>query len=111
VLSRVHWVRLELVAEVKYLSWTDDNLLRQVVYEGLREEAGGRRSSPAGFLRSAPGMPQTICQKNKEMITSTWFKVKRFLRRAPRPSGSTTPAWFAIDSLLEEDGFELSVPR
>jgi hypothetical protein len=27
VLSRVHWVRLELVAEVKYLTWTDDNLL------------------------------------------------------------------------------------
>jgi DNA ligase D-like protein (predicted ligase) len=38
VLSRVHWVRPELVAEVKYLTWTDDNLLRQVVYEGLRED-------------------------------------------------------------------------
>jgi hypothetical protein len=32
VLSRVHWVRPELVAEVKFLTWTDDNLLRQVVY-------------------------------------------------------------------------------
>ena len=48
VLSRVHWVRPKLVAEVKYLTWTDDNLLRQVVYEGLREEACGRRGSPAG---------------------------------------------------------------
>jgi DNA ligase D-like protein (predicted ligase) len=38
VLSRVHWARPELVAEVKYLTWTDDNLLRQVVYEGLRED-------------------------------------------------------------------------
>jgi bifunctional non-homologous end joining protein LigD len=37
-LSRVHWVRPELVAEVKYLTWTEDNLLRQVVYEGLRED-------------------------------------------------------------------------
>jgi bifunctional non-homologous end joining protein LigD len=27
-----------LVAEVKYLTWTGDNLLRQVVYEGLRED-------------------------------------------------------------------------
>ena len=35
VLSRVHWVRPELVAEVKFLTWTDDNLLRQVVYEGV----------------------------------------------------------------------------
>ena len=38
VLSRVHWVRPELVAEVKFLTWTDDNLLRQVAYEGLRED-------------------------------------------------------------------------
>ena len=37
-LSRVHWVRPELVVEVKYLAWTNDNLLRQVVYEGLRED-------------------------------------------------------------------------
>ena len=37
-LSRVHWVRPELVAEVKFLTWTDDNLLLQVVYEGLRED-------------------------------------------------------------------------
>jgi DNA ligase D-like protein (predicted ligase) len=49
VLSRVHWVRPELVAEVKFLTWTDDNLLRQVVYEGLREDkpaAEVRRSAP-----------------------------------------------------------------
>jgi DNA ligase D-like protein (predicted ligase) len=38
ILSRVHWVRPELVAEVKFLTWTEDNLLRQVVYEGLRED-------------------------------------------------------------------------
>jgi bifunctional non-homologous end joining protein LigD len=38
VLSRVHWVRPELVVEVTYLEWTDDGLLRQVVYQGLRED-------------------------------------------------------------------------
>jgi bifunctional non-homologous end joining protein LigD len=37
-LSRVHWVRPELVVEVKFLTWTQDTLLRQVVYEGLRED-------------------------------------------------------------------------
>ena len=31
-------MRPELVAEVKYLTWTGDNLLRQVIYEGLRED-------------------------------------------------------------------------
>jgi ATP-dependent DNA ligase len=42
VLSRVHWVRPELVAEVTYLTWTADGLLRHVVYEGLREDKSPR---------------------------------------------------------------------
>src|SRR5258705_2964396 len=51
VLSRVRWVRPEIVAEVKYLTWTDDNLLRQVVYEGLRED-----KDPAEVRRSVPNL-------------------------------------------------------
>lgn len=42
-------MRPELVTEVKYLTWTDDNLLRQVVYQGLREDklaADVRRRAP-----------------------------------------------------------------
>jgi bifunctional non-homologous end joining protein LigD len=35
-LSRVHWVRPELVVEVTYLTWTEDNLLRQVSYQAQR---------------------------------------------------------------------------
>jgi len=31
VLSRVHWVRPEMVAEVSYVEWTPDGLLRHVV--------------------------------------------------------------------------------
>jgi ATP-dependent DNA ligase len=42
VLSRVHWVRPELVDEVKCLAWTEDGLLRQVVYEGVREDKPAR---------------------------------------------------------------------
>jgi bifunctional non-homologous end joining protein LigD len=53
VLSRVHWVRPEFVAEVKYLTWTDDNLLRQVVYEGLRED-----KLPADVRSPIPHPPQ-----------------------------------------------------
>jgi len=40
-----------VVLEVKYLTWTDENLLRQVVYEGLREDkdrAEVRRPSATG---------------------------------------------------------------
>ena len=38
VLSRVHWVEPKLVAEITYLTWTADDLLRQTVYVGLRED-------------------------------------------------------------------------
>jgi DNA ligase D-like protein (predicted ligase) len=37
VLSRVHWVRPEMVVEVSYAEWTPDRLLRHVVYLGERE--------------------------------------------------------------------------
>jgi hypothetical protein len=54
VLSRVHRVRPELVAEVKYLTWTEDNLLRQVIYEGLRED------KPAAKVRRAVPYPSPL---------------------------------------------------
>ena len=60
VLSRIHWVRPELVAEVKYLTWTTDNLLRQVVYEGLRE------NKPAAEVRRAVPHPKP---RRNEVIT------------------------------------------
>jgi bifunctional non-homologous end joining protein LigD len=42
-LSRVHWVQPEVVVEVTYLTWTEDNLLRQVSYQGQREDKPSRQ--------------------------------------------------------------------
>jgi ATP-dependent DNA ligase len=49
VLSRVHWVRPEMVVEVSYVEWTPDGLLRHVVYLGERED-----KSPAEVRRGPP---------------------------------------------------------
>ena len=38
VLSRVHWVEPQLVAEITYLTWTGDGLLRHTVFVGLRSD-------------------------------------------------------------------------
>ena len=46
VISRVHWVEPSLVAEITYLTWTADNLLRHTVYVRLRED------KPANQVRS-----------------------------------------------------------
>jgi bifunctional non-homologous end joining protein LigD len=42
VLSRVHWVAPEMVVEVTYIAWTEDGLLRHVVYQGVREDKPAR---------------------------------------------------------------------
>ena len=49
VLSQVHWLEPRLVAEITYLTWTADGLLRQTVYVGLRSDkpaAQVRRETP-----------------------------------------------------------------
>jgi DNA ligase D-like protein (predicted ligase) len=51
-LSRVHWVRPEVVVEVTYLTWTEGGLLRAVSYQGQREDKPARQ-----VVRSAPDSP------------------------------------------------------
>lgn len=49
-LSKVHWTKPELVAEITYLTWADDGLLRYTVFVGLREDKPARevrRETPA----------------------------------------------------------------
>ncbi len=50
VLSRVHWVEPQLVAEITYLTWTGDGLLRHTVYVGLRSDKPARE-----VRRETPG--------------------------------------------------------
>ena len=58
MLSRVHWVEPRLVAEITYLTWTADNLLRHTVYVGLREDKPSRPGATGelgGWLRVKEG--------------------------------------------------------
>ena len=50
VLSQIRRVEPKLVAEITYLTWTADNLLRHTVYVGLREDKPAdqvRRETPS----------------------------------------------------------------
>jgi bifunctional non-homologous end joining protein LigD len=49
VLSRIHWVRPEIIVEVSFAEWTPDGLLRHVVYLGERED-----KLPDDVLRDPP---------------------------------------------------------
>ena len=85
MLSGVHWVRLELLAEVKFLTWTEDNLLRQVVYQGLREDkpaADVRRPVPhpgvGGFGSNGTGPSCMTAETDRDAVRAVFF-----LRIAP----------------------------
>ena len=65
VLSRVHWVRPELVAEVKYLTWTGDNLLRQVVYEGCARTSRRARCGARCRMRNLERRAALSPRKNQ----------------------------------------------
>src|SRR2546423_14014351 len=49
-LSRVHWVRPEMVVEVSYVEWTADGLLRHVVYLGQRQDKLAKRCAAAHLM-------------------------------------------------------------
>jgi bifunctional non-homologous end joining protein LigD len=46
----VHWVEPELVAEVSFTEWTEDNLLRHPSFQGLRDD-----KPPAAVIREQAG--------------------------------------------------------
>jgi bifunctional non-homologous end joining protein LigD len=55
-LSKVHWMRPQLVAEITYLGWTGEPLLRNTLFVGLRDDKPAREvrrevaSRPWGLL-------------------------------------------------------------
>ena len=40
--EKPHWLRPDLVCQVKFIEWTDEGLLRQPVYLGLRDDKNAR---------------------------------------------------------------------
>ena len=59
-LSRVHWVEPQLVAEITYLTWTADGLLRLTVFIGLQSNKPAtevRREAPPAIAKS-PRRPE-----------------------------------------------------
>lgn len=58
--EKPHWLRPDLVCQVKFIEWTDEGLLRQPVYLGLRDDKSAKdvvaekASKPAVSAEPAP---------------------------------------------------------
>jgi hypothetical protein len=83
-LSRVHWVRPEMLVEVSFAEWTPDGLLRHVVYLGEREDklAINVCRDPPPLISTGQGGVRNAC--NFLSIMSAPIRVrKRFSRLSP----------------------------
>ena len=76
VLSRVHWVRPEMV-EVSYVEWTQDGLLRHVVYLGERGDKPGR-----DVIRSRSTYCCWVSEYRVPAVGIYCFRVRRLHRAA-----------------------------
>jgi bifunctional non-homologous end joining protein LigD len=105
-----HWVRPELVAQVRFTEWTDDHKLRHPVYLGLRDDKPAAevtkstvrgpetRNSPAqaarAHARAGPVRAASIAR-----VTP----VKKAKRVSPAPSGGgRKPRAAASDHVVEQ---------
>jgi len=70
-LSRVHWVFPLTVVEVTYLTWTLNNVLREVAYQGQRDKPARQVVRSAPHLRGrAPGPLKSTAARAVSRLTS-----------------------------------------
>jgi bifunctional non-homologous end joining protein LigD len=87
---RVHWARPELVAEIAFAEWTQNGLLRQPRFEGLRTDKDPRecrrerpRAAGGDVSEAENTMPKT---KKSATAALGEYEAKRDFRETPEPA-------------------------
>ena len=93
-MSKAHWVKPELVAEVTYLTWSDEGLSRFTVFVGLREDKPAwevRRETPAprnNQPRSGPRLASIATDAERPEFR---FSISRCAANAASPLVANVP--------------------
>ena len=89
--DRLHWVRPQLVAQIKFTEWTDDGHLRHPVYLGLRDDKRARDVVREGTTRLHGSATRRLPGGETESVAPSPVENKRGRRNtasatASRPS-------------------------
>jgi len=88
-------VRPELVIEVAFLAWTDEGLLRQVTYQGIREDKPAsevrRQAHPGAQRRLNTAPPQSASSTTSKILREN---IQRLLPDAEVPSRDQLSAYW-----------------
>src|SRR5262245_13218668 len=86
--ARAHWVKPELVAQVKFSEWTSDGKLRQPAFQGLRAD-----KSATAVVRERPSNVKNDSKPSKVENNSKQAKVKSNSKQpAALPASAGEPA-------------------
>jgi bifunctional non-homologous end joining protein LigD len=85
----VHWVEPKLVAEIAFAEWTQNDLLRQPRYEGLRPDKSAKecrreRPKPASAVRTETESPST----GATPMPLKEYNAKRNFTKTREPAGA-----------------------
>ena len=116
--ERPHWVRPELVAQIKFTEWTADRRLRHPVYLGLRDdkrphdvvrESGTRlhgsvtrRLGDAPTRRGRGRTDRQVGSKDPTPLKQTRRHVQRRDATQRKPAAASGPSRTEIQSLLDQ---------
>ncbi|MGH8726803.1 MAG: non-homologous end-joining DNA ligase [Burkholderiales bacterium] len=84
----VHWVQPELVAEIAFAQWTDDEVIRHASFQGLRADKSPSeivREKPIGTRKTGPARSRGAGQGRSEGRTTKHDAAKKSRSKSNKP--------------------------